>query len=99
MTKKSKSPRISAAAPQAGASVKRRSTADETVGQIAADRIRERAYEIYKARNGNPGNESLDWLQAERELSGEGDHHPTASVEPPIIVTHSTAAKSLSGRS
>lgn len=27
-----------------------------------------RAYEIFKARNGEPGDPMSDWLQAEREL-------------------------------
>src|SRR6478672_3020292 len=33
-------------------------------------RIRERAYQIYRARNGEPGNAVDDWLQAEREILG-----------------------------
>lgn len=33
--------------------------------------IRERAYFIYIARNGQPGNSESDWLQAERELRAE----------------------------
>jgi hypothetical protein len=32
------------------------------------EEIRQRAYEIYLSRNGGPGNEFKDWLQAEREL-------------------------------
>ena len=31
--------------------------------------IATRAYEIFKARNGEPGDPVSDWLQAERELS------------------------------
>ena len=31
--------------------------------------IRNRAYEIYLQRGGQPGSELEDWLQAERELS------------------------------
>ena len=31
--------------------------------------IRERAYEIYLQREGHPGDEVDDWLQAERELT------------------------------
>ena len=30
--------------------------------------IRKRAYELYLARNGGPGNEVGDWLRAEAEL-------------------------------
>jgi len=37
--------------------------AGPTVEQIQA-----RAYEIYVARKGAPGNPQVDWLQAEREL-------------------------------
>lgn len=33
--------------------------------------IRERAYQIYLARNGRPGDPTTDWLQAERELTSE----------------------------
>ncbi|MGD8452413.1 MAG: DUF2934 domain-containing protein [Phycisphaerae bacterium] len=32
------------------------------------DQIRQRAYEIFLARNGGPGDASSDWAQAEREL-------------------------------
>lgn len=33
------------------------------------DEIARRAYEIFKSRNGRPGDPVADWLQAERELS------------------------------
>lgn len=36
--------------------------------QPTEEQIRERAYEIYLARNGKPGSDLEDWLQAEREL-------------------------------
>jgi hypothetical protein len=32
------------------------------------DDIRQRAYEIYRQRNGEPGSELGDWLQAESEI-------------------------------
>ena len=32
------------------------------------DEIRKRAYDIHQAREGAPGREMDDWLQAEREL-------------------------------
>ena len=41
----------------------RRSTREEE--------IRNRAYEIYLQRGGQPGYELEDWLQAERELANE----------------------------
>jgi len=36
--------------------------------QPTEDMIRNRAYEIYCARNGGPGDERSDWLKAEAEL-------------------------------
>lgn len=35
------------------------------------DEIRQRAYEIFQARGGEPGHGVDDWLQAERELKQE----------------------------
>ena len=37
------------------------------------DQIRQRAYEIYCARNGGPGDELADWLKAEVELKVQGE--------------------------
>jgi len=37
--------------------------------QPAADHIRLRAYEISQARNGGPGDELADWIQAEQEAT------------------------------
>ena len=34
------------------------------------EQIRMRAYEIYVARNGAPGDPNADWRQAEQELRG-----------------------------
>jgi hypothetical protein len=42
-----------------------------TATPIDAEAIRNRAYEIYLARRGEPGNAVLDWLQAETELQHE----------------------------
>lgn len=51
---------------------KRRNTAGGQVGtsrnEVTAEAIRARAYEIYVARGGAPGDPVEDWLQAEREL-------------------------------
>ena len=41
------------------------------------DQIRIRAYELYFARGGQPGNELDDWLQAERELMAEAEAEST----------------------
>ncbi|MBZ4412899.1 DUF2934 domain-containing protein [Myxococcus sp. XM-1-1-1] len=35
---------------------------------ISHEQIARRAYEIYMARGGKPGNHEQDWQQAEREL-------------------------------
>ena len=35
---------------------------------LSDSEIAARAYEIFKARNGDPGDPVSDWLQAEREL-------------------------------
>ena len=43
--------------------------------QPTEDEIRERAYEIYCARNDAPGSEEDDWLKAEAELK---EKHATA---------------------
>jgi Protein of unknown function (DUF2934) len=47
---------------------------DVPLSQIEAteDEIRKRAYEIYLARNGGPGNGLDDWLKAEAELKEAG---------------------------
>jgi hypothetical protein len=37
----------------------------------AKDEIRQRAYEIFQARSGEPGHGLDDWLQADRELKQE----------------------------
>lgn len=39
--------------------------------RLTDEHVRQRAYEIYMARNGGPGDALADWTQAERELRGE----------------------------
>jgi hypothetical protein len=46
---------------------------------ISEERIRIRAFEIYQARNGGPGDALSDWLQAKRELES------AAEVRPPRV--------------
>jgi hypothetical protein len=41
--------------------------------------VRERAYEIYLAREGQEGDRVSDWLAAERELQGQGKKTRTAA--------------------
>jgi hypothetical protein len=38
------------------------------------EQVRKRAYELYLARNGGPGSEVQDWLQAQAELAWKLDH-------------------------
>ena len=40
------------------------------------EEIRIRAYEIYIERDGQPGDELSDWLQAERELESKTRSNP-----------------------
>jgi hypothetical protein len=39
--------------------------------EITPERIRQRAFEIFQARGGAPGDPEADWLRAERELRAE----------------------------
>jgi len=51
----------------------RTATVLETLSSIepTQDEIKARAFQIYLARNGRPGDSNSDWLQAERELRAE----------------------------
>ena len=48
---------------------------------VTEERIRARAYEIFQARQGAPGEPLADWLQAERELKAAAIEIPAANVE------------------
>ena len=48
--------------------------------QESQERIRQRAFEIYQARKGMPGDPAADWLQAERELSGKDAVQPSIAA-------------------
>ena len=61
---------------EANAGTLRRKVGQETHIEITPDRIRIRAYEIFMARNGGPGDATADWCQAERELNGKADAGP-----------------------
>jgi hypothetical protein len=39
---------------------------------VTPERVQERAYEIFRSRNGGWGDAASDWLQAERELNEDG---------------------------
>lgn len=45
--------------------------------ELKLDLIRRRAYEIFLARNGGPGDHVSDWLQAEQELNGASQRAPS----------------------
>lgn len=42
--------------------------------ELTPERVRDRAYFIFLARAGRPGNPESDWIQAEKELSTENSH-------------------------
>jgi len=87
MTTNTSTPSTSTAAPSAATSAANPARAGEAAGEITHDSIRERAYEICKARNGGPGNECLDWLQAERELGATRDQGQPECCDPLVIET------------
>jgi hypothetical protein len=47
------------------------------------EQIQLRAYEIFLERNGAPGNEIEDWLQAERELARASKPKPRRAARAP----------------
>jgi len=56
--------------------------------EVTPDRIRVRAYEIFLARNGGPGDAKSDWCQAERELNGKADATPAcddSNADPAVL--------------
>jgi hypothetical protein len=65
--------RRTATTPKRAPSTIRTKTAQEVMGAMTLphDDVRRRAYEIYLARHGAPGDPVADWLQAERELRGQ----------------------------
>jgi hypothetical protein len=48
---------------------------DKQKTAITKEQIRQRAYEIFLARGATPGNELLDWLEAESELQAKATTH------------------------
>lgn len=50
------------------------------------DRIRRRAFEIYCARNGAPGDELSDWLAAERELCEPALEHAESIAQRGMVL-------------
>lgn len=87
MTTKSSTPPASTAAPKAATSAAKPAPTGERDGTITHDRIRERAYEICKARNGGAGDACSDWLQAERELGVTRDQGQPECCDPPVVET------------
>jgi len=63
--------------------------------QPTEEEIRLRAYEIYCARNGGPGNEVEDWLLAETELRSGG---AVAAKCPGIVEGGRPCAEDLIGK-
>lgn len=50
-----------------------REASTQGVNEPSEEAIRERAYEIYLRRGGEPGRDGEDWEQARRELAGRHD--------------------------
>lgn len=44
--------------------------------ELTPERVRDRAYFIFLARAGRPGNPEADWIQAEKELRVEASGRP-----------------------
>jgi hypothetical protein len=72
-----------------------RKVGGETRIEITPDRIRERAYEIFLARNGGPGDPAADWCQAERELDSPASSEPVSedSMAHPAVVELKSRSK------
>jgi hypothetical protein len=51
---------------------------------VTPEQIRVRAFEIYTARKGAPGNAAADWLQAERELQAGALPAAKATAPTPV---------------
>lgn len=67
-------------------------------GQPVVERIRLRAYEISITRNGEPGDELSDWVQAELELNGAtgSEHaHDEAMCDPSTLEIKTRSQPSL----
>lgn len=62
-------------APQATPKATPKATA---IVEVKPHLIRRRAYEIFLARNGGPGDHVSDWIQAEQELHRESEVTPIA---------------------
>ena len=50
---------------------------------LSEEKVRARAYQIYKERGGQPGHEMDDWLQAEYELL-QLPIHKIAEIDPAL---------------
>jgi hypothetical protein len=54
---------------EGGASAEQRRESEPTSPAVLADRIAQRAYEIYRERGGEHGRDTDDWFRAEAELT------------------------------
>lgn len=65
---------------------------------VTHDCICKRAYELFLARSGGPGDAESDWCQAERELRGACDYAPPGSTDPLVIETRVKSVAPTSAR-
>jgi hypothetical protein len=61
-------------------SVKAMTGIERSPGPVTEDQIRQRAYEIFLARGGAPGQDLEDWLHAERELQASQKDRDRAPI-------------------
>ena len=59
-----------------GASSSQACSGASACAEVKPELVRQRAYEIFQARKGAPGNQVSDWTQAEQELSGARQDAP-----------------------
>ena len=66
--------------PEAGAPtlVKKNAPAGDSSPASLDEAIRQRAYELYKERGCNPGQEHDDWFRAEQEVRARTEQQQTA---------------------
>jgi hypothetical protein len=82
---------ITTASRRNGTSARQVAPKANAIVEAKPNLIRRRAYEIFLARNGGPGDHVSDWIQAEQELSGAS--HDTR------VVVRSSERRESEGRS
>lgn len=79
-------PKVSAG-KAVGGSTNGESPVSSTSGPAADERIRMRAYELYRERGGRVGDDMADWLQAEREYLERAPKSKAAPTGPGVAAS------------